>query len=97
MALDWGQITPEGVNLNENEFLYVYNHDLSSSEKIDRTIRFIIGRLNYYDNHLPENPRHQIKIDIRGQSINNETCEFIVQTISQNYKKRNLLNIDFVK
>ena len=47
--LDWGQITPEAANIDNNEFVYVYNHDLSSSEKIDRKIRFIVGRLNCYD------------------------------------------------
>lgn len=52
-TLEWGQVTPEGANADLNEFYYVYNHDLSSAEKIDRTIRFILGKLNYYDLHLP--------------------------------------------
>lgn len=59
--LDWGQVTPESANLSTNTFVYVYNHDLTSMEKVDRTIRFIIGRLFFYDNHLPKDPIHKIK------------------------------------
>ena len=97
MTLDWGQITPEGANIKTNEFLYIYNHDLSSIDKVDRTVRYIVGRLHYYDKHLPINPRHQIKIDIRGQEIDDVTCELIRQEISNNYKTDNFIRVDFIK
>jgi len=95
--LDWGQVTPEGVDLNTNTFVYVYNHDLTSKEKVDRTIRFIIGRLLYYDNHLPKDPIHKIKLDIRGQQIGNETCDIIHKDLKLKYSRPESLEIEFVK
>ena len=96
-TIDWGQITPEGTDTNTNTFVYVYNHDLSSIEKVDRTIRFILGRLIYYDNHLPKDSNHRIKIDIRGQQINRETCDFIFHELKQKYPRPNSLEIEFIK
>src|SRR6187549_3280340 len=95
--LDWGQVTPEAANLERNEFVYVYNHDLTSSEKVDRTIRFILGRLIYYDNHLPKDPIHLLKIDARGQQISETVCDYIEQTIKIKYSQPNLLTIDIIK
>ena len=96
-SLDWGQVTPEAAKLDTNEFFYVYNHDLSSLEKIDRTLRFIIGRLFYYDHHLPKNATHQIKIDIRGQQISDTTCEYLTKNIKARYYRPESLTITFVK
>lgn len=96
-TLNWGQVTPESANLNTNTFVYVYNHDLTSMEKVDRTIRFIIGRLFYYDKHLPKDPIHKIKIDIRGQQIGNETCDIIYQELKLKYSRPDALEIEFVK
>ena len=96
-TLDWGQVTPESANLNTNTFVYVYNHDLTSLEKVERTIRFIIGRLFYYDNHLPKDPIHKIKIDIRGQQIESKICDIIHQELKMKYSKPELLEIEFVK
>ena len=96
-TLDWGQVTPEGATVDTNTFVYVYNHDLASIENIDRTIRFITGRLFYYDKHLPKDPIHKIKIDIRGQQISNETCDIIHQELKHKYSRPDSLEIEFVK
>ncbi len=96
-TIDWGQITPEWANIDANSFVYVYNHDLSSKEKVDRTIRFILGRLVYYDNHLPTDPNHIIKIDIRGQTIDSKTCDLIFQELKQMYSRPDLLEIELIK
>ena len=96
-TLDWGQVTPESANIDKNEFVYVYNHDLSSPDKVDRTIRFIIGRLKYYDTHLPNNPKHIIKIDARGQQINNLICDQIKNGILTQYSKPNYLIVTIIK
>jgi len=66
-------------------------------EKVDRTIRFIIGRLIYYDNHLPKDPIHKIEIDIRGQQIENKTCDIIHQELKLKYSRPHALEIEFVK
>ncbi len=94
---DWGQVTPEGSNLNTNTFVYIYNHDLTSLEKVDRTVRFIIGRLLYYDNHLPKDAFHIVKIDIRGQQIKNETCDLIHNELKIKYSRPESLEINFIK
>jgi hypothetical protein len=96
-TINWGQVTPESANLNTNTFVYVYNHDLTSIEKVNRTIRFIIGRLSYYDKHLPKEPIHKLKIDIRGQQIVSETCDFIQQELKLKYSRPDSLEIEFVK
>ena len=94
--LDWGKVTPEATLDGRDEYIYIYNHDLSGADKIDRTIRFIIGRLNYYDSHLPPIPKHSIKIDIRGQQINDKTCDFIIRNLKDKYKRPDFLNVSFV-
>lgn len=96
-TLDWGHVTPESANLNTNTFVFIYNHNLSSMEKVDRTIRFIIGRLFYYDKHLPNDPIHKVKIDIRGQQIENKTCDFIQKELKLKYTRSDALEIEFVK
>lgn len=96
-TLDWGRVTPEAVNSDANEFFYIYNHDLTSTKKVDRTLRFILGRLVYYDRHLPKGPKHKIKIDIRGQQISDTTCEFIIQQLKNKYSRPELLEINFIK
>jgi hypothetical protein len=96
-TIDWGNITPEGANTEANVFLFIYNHDLTSQEKVDRTIRFILGRLYYYEYHLPENPIHAIKIDIRGQVISKMTHEFIEKEIRSKYAGQNSMTIEIIK
>lgn len=96
-TLDWGQVTPEAANTDRNEFVYIYNHDVSSSQNIDRTIRFIIGRLNYYDTQLPKDCKHLIKIDVRGQQINDTACAQIKNEIRTKYSKPNNITIDIIK
>jgi hypothetical protein len=95
--LDWGHVTPESANMENNEFTYVYNHDISSPEKINRTIRFIVGRLAYYDKHLPANPKHLVKIDVRGQDISEATEEKIKTEIHSRYTSSNILIINIVR
>ena len=95
--LDWGKITPESTNLVTNVFTYIFNHDLSSPENIERTIRFIVGRLNYYDNHLPKDPTHSIKIDARGQQISDMDYDLIRKGIQSIYSKPDSLIIDIIK
>ena len=97
LDLDWGNVTPEFANIEENLFTYVFNHDLSSKAHIDRTIRFIVGRLCFYDQHLPENAKHEIKLDIRGQYLDQATVTYIIQMIETTYNKSSLHDITIIK
>jgi hypothetical protein len=94
---NWGQVTPEATLDGKNEYIYIYNHDLSSVDKVDRTIRFIIGRLSYYDYHLPPNPKHSIQIDIRGQQLTDETCGLIIESLKSKYERPDFVKVFFVK
>lgn len=96
-TLDWGQVTPEAANIDKNEFVYIYNHDLSTPDKIYRTIRFIVGRLSYYDTQLPKDPIHLVKIDARGQQLSELTCDFIKSTLLEKYFRSGSLTIEIIK
>jgi hypothetical protein len=96
-TLDWGHITPESFNFITNTYTHIYNHDLTSDEKVDRTIRFIIGRLNYYDSHLPKGSAHSIKIDARGQQISDLVYDQIKQGVLGRYSRPNSLTIQIFK
>jgi len=95
--LDWGQVIPEGYNTQTNVILHVFNHDLTGSEKIDRTIRFIVGRLNYCELHVPAGATHFIKIDARGQQISEVTATDISNEIIKRHGKPDLLKIEIIR
>lgn len=94
---NWGAITPELADLSNNTFVYVYNHDMTSIAKIDRTIRFILGRVFFYDKQLPKDSSHKLVLDVRGQNIGEEICHMITQEINQKYNQSNSLEIEFIK
>lgn len=95
--LDWGSVTPEASNVENNTFTYVFNHKLSSTAEIDRTIRFVVGRLQFYDNHLPANPRHDVRVDARGQSIDRNAVTLIVKKIREMYNKPYLQEVKVIQ
>lgn len=96
-TLDWGQVTPEAAELDRNEFLYVFNHDVTSDDKLDRTVRFIVGRLQHYDDHLPKNPIHNVKIDIHGQDISAENCTLLISQLKGSYSRTEFLEVTLIK
>ena len=95
--LDWGAVTPESADLDKNVFIYIFNHQLSTPAEVDRTIRFIVGRLLFYDKHLPPNPTHDIKIDARGQNVDQNTVGHINRSIRKIYGKSALRKIDIIQ
>jgi hypothetical protein len=95
--LDWGHVTPEGYNRQTNVVLHVFGHDLSSLEKIDRTVRFIVGRVIYYELHVPAGATHFIKIDARGQDISEATATDISNEIIKRHGKPDLLKVEVIR
>ena len=95
--LDWGAVTPESSNLAKNMFTYVFNHKLSSPAEVDRTIRFIVGRLLFYDKHLPGNPIHIVKVDARGQNIDDATAALIIQRLQKLYNEPCLQEVNVTR
>lgn len=74
---DWGKITVDGFKEEINQVYYSFNHDISTSEKLERTIRFVTGKIIYYQTHLPKNITHVLAFDFRGQNVSNEFIEEI--------------------
>jgi hypothetical protein len=94
--LDWGCVTPESSNLITNTFTYVFNHSLSSPAEVNRTIRFVVGRLLFYDHHLPPHSVHHVKIDARGQSLEQNAINLITKKVREMYKKPNLEEVAII-
>lgn len=83
-ALDWGVVTPEFYNNEDNIAVHVFNHLLEGKENLVNSNSFIIARLNWYARHLPAGCIQIIKIDDRGQNIDRSTRNFI-KTLLLNY------------
>jgi hypothetical protein len=94
--LDWGHVTPEAVNFSANVVTHVYNHDIGSSTKIDRTIRFISGRINHFSLHVPKGATHHIKIDARGQQVDPTIISMIKERIKRRVDSSINLEIDII-
>ena len=67
--LDWGVVTPDGYNKELNELLHVFNFDVSSRDNIKRCTIFVIGRIIWFNIHVPSGSIHKIVFDLRGQAI----------------------------
>src|SRR5262245_55710840 len=92
----WGRVTPEATLDGKDEYIYIYNHDLSTLDKVNRNNRCIIVRITYYDYHLPPHPKHFIQIDIRGQQVSDETCNLIITNLTSKYQGPGFLKVIFI-
>jgi hypothetical protein len=53
LSLDWGAATAEFQNDEAKSAVHIFNHDLSTPERVDRTIRFAQARLAWCALRLP--------------------------------------------
>lgn len=92
--IDWGGITPQGYNQEKNEALHVCNFDLSSEDKIENVILFIIGKILWAKNHLPKGCNQLIVFDVRGQELGDNTINDLVDIIKKkiSYVDKNYSN-----
>ena len=67
--LDWGGVTPEGFDKSKNQVLHVLNIYMQNTEGRRLSLIFLVGRLIWFNKHLPPNCSHRIRIDIGGQTI----------------------------
>ena len=67
--LDWGRVTPEFANTDKRIAVHVFNHSLESAEAVDRTIRFVQGRLAWHALQIPDGFTQWVSFDDRGQSL----------------------------
>lgn len=93
--LDWGSITPEGLDKLRNEALHVINHDLMNERNVRRTIKFIICRLKWYEKHLPKNFTQRVVIDTRGQDVSYELLKSMKNSVLSALRTSASVKIEF--
>ncbi len=70
MNLNWGTVTPEFYNEKKNSAVHIFNHCLEGEVNIIRSLKFAIGRIEWFNTCLPKKCSHEVVFDDRGQSIN---------------------------
>ena len=80
-GFNWGSFTPEFSK--DNKFVHVFNHCLSNAEAVQRTIQFIIGRIQWCNMYFDNQFVHAVVIDDVGLNISNETRENIRNAIEK--------------
>ena len=77
--MDWGSFTSEFTR--ENEMVHVFNHFISTSETVERTIQFIISRIKWCNSYFNNKFVHAVVIDDIGQNISPEIRDHIRKSI----------------
>jgi hypothetical protein len=72
-GLDWGGVTPDFVNEDQNAAVLVGNHRLESAESVARTVRFFRARAEYLTARMPPGGTCRIFLDDRGQTVSAAT------------------------
>lgn len=67
--LDWGNFTPEGYDPGKKEAIHVFNFDITSIEKVDRSIVYSVGKIIWAHQTLPEDSVQKVVYDLRGQPL----------------------------
>lgn len=80
MKMDWGYFTPEFYLEKDKRMVHVFNHSLATDEEVDRTIRFISGRLEWL---LGAELKHTVVIDDMGRNISKEGRQKIKAVLSR--------------
>ena len=80
-SLNWGTVTPEFYSKEKNSAVHVFNHCLIDEASVDRTIKFAIGRIEWYKNFLPDGCAHEVVFDDRGQDIDDNVRNRITESL----------------
>lgn len=76
--LDWGAITPDFYNEEQNHAVHVVSHALDMPEQVARTVRFIRGRARWFARHLPEGAQQSVFVEDRGRDLTDATRDALV-------------------
>lgn len=66
---DWGEIQSDGYNSAKNELVSVYNFDVASEEKINRSLILLVGKTIWIHMNTPKDTSQKVVIDLRGQPL----------------------------
>jgi hypothetical protein len=67
--LEWGEVTPEGYDKDQNQAFHVINCSMIGLENRRRCLVYLVGRVAWFSKHLPKGCSHRIRIDTSGQII----------------------------
>lgn len=81
--MDWGFFTPEFADGNTNTIIHVFNHNLKGNQNIDRTLKFIIGRINWSNKYLRCKFNHKIVLDDIGQHLTDDEKKIIINSLNK--------------
>lgn len=86
--MDWGAVTPEFSNEQTRSLVHVFNHELQDGASVERSLRFAVGRIRWYNAYLGNAfGRHEVVFDDRGQDIGADTRQYIRQKLKPYAKK----------
>lgn len=80
LSLDWGAATAEFQNDDAKSAVHIFNHDLTSPERVDRAIRFARARLAWCALKLPGFSQ-EVWYDEREQKVAPESKQKIKSEI----------------
>jgi len=83
-GLDWDEIIVEGYDEMLKEITMVFNCDISTLQKSQKVIKYVVGRTSWGYLNFPPNVAIRLSFDIRGQGVIISKSDFF---------KRNLLEI----
>jgi hypothetical protein len=79
--LDWDKLTVEGYSEDRNEAVMVFNVDVTSEEKANRVIQYVVGRTIWGCHNFPPEANIVLSFDLRGQGISESRSDGLKQTI----------------
>jgi hypothetical protein len=83
--LAWTQATIEQYSDQLKAGVHVFGHDLSTPEAIGRTLRFAIGRAQWFKQQLPPGTSQGAWLDDRGQSLSDISKKRIREALSTHF------------
>jgi len=81
--MDWGAVTPELFNREKNSVVHIFNHCLLDWGNINRAIKFAVGRIEWYKDFLPQDCKHEVVFDDRGQDIDDSVRDKMTERLSE--------------
>jgi len=67
--LDWGIATPDGFSEKDQQLLFIFNVDVSSTANIERTLVFVVGKVLWFNKQVPMGTEYKVVFDLRGQPL----------------------------
>ncbi|HZE96321.1 MAG TPA: hypothetical protein VE981_04810 [Planctomycetota bacterium] len=69
LSLDWGGATAEFANEEKNAATHILAHNLSTPERADRSVRFALGRVQWFAVKMPPGGTQEVWFDDREQQV----------------------------